>query len=212
MADHLQLPQPIRLDSRRTRPGFGSRPDRVPGSHGKKLRGDLDRAITAMRPVRIVEGVDPSYVFKICAVGRLEDSALRSSGLQWLGDTNEWTYFVLAPGDDPESLRANLDSYSAAGDRAQQAPRRAFFDTIEEFLPYGRDDRRGPGLPADGQGLDEPLLVDVVVWPSPRQSSCPSPCRGCPTSHRAERRRGRADGRRARSLHGHARPCRSSGA
>ena len=44
--------------------------------------------------------------------------------------------------------------------------RLAGFDSIDEFLPYGRDDRRGPGVPADGGSLDEPIAVDIIVWPS----------------------------------------------
>lgn len=166
MADHLQLPQPIRLESRRAGTGFGERRQRNPGRHGRKLGDDLDRAITAMRPARTIEGIDPAYVFKIRAVGRLDDSALHTRGLHWLGDTKDWTYFVLAPGDDPVELRKNLGSYGAAGDRADEAPGRTFFDSIEEFLPYDRVDRRGPGLPADGDDFDAPLAVDVIVWPS----------------------------------------------
>jgi hypothetical protein len=166
MADHLQLPQPIRLESRRAGTGFGQRTNRNPGRHGKKLDEDLTRAIAAMRPARAIEGVDPAYVFKVRALGLLTESALRSSDLQCLGDTKDWTYFVLAPGDDPAELRKNLESYGAAGDRADGAPGRSFFDSIQEFLPYDREDRRGPGIPPDGEPLDEPLAVDVIVWPS----------------------------------------------
>lgn len=167
MADHLQLPQPIPLESRRAGTGFGQRTQRNPGRHGGKLNQDLDRAIAAMRPSRTIEGVDPAYVFKIRAVGPLDDSALRTSHLQWLGDTKDWTYFVLAPGDDPAQLRQNLSDYGAVGDRSDEAPGRSFFDSIEAFLPYDRGDRRGAGLPADGEPLDSPLAVDVILWPSP---------------------------------------------
>lgn len=167
MADHLQLPPPIRLESRRAGTGFGQRTGRNPGRHGKKLDEDLTRAISAMRPARTIEGVDPAYVFKIRAVGRLDDAALRGSGLQWLGDTKDWTYFVLAPGDDPAELRKNLGRYGAAGDRANEAPGRSLFDSIDAFLPYDREDRRGPGIPADGDPLDEPLAIDLILWPSP---------------------------------------------
>lgn len=166
MADHLQLPAPVPLESRRASTGFGQRTTRTPGRHGRKLDRELTRAVAAMRPARTIEGVDPAYVFKIRAAGRLDDSALRSSDLRWLGDTKDWTYFVLAPGDDPRKLRENLRAYSAAGGRAAEAPGRSFFDSIEEFLPYDRDDRRGAEVPADSALIDVPLAVDVVVWPS----------------------------------------------
>src|SRR6185437_5956969 len=63
-------------------------------------------------------------------------------------------------------LRENLGAYSAAGDRAAEAPGRSFFDSIEDFLPYDRNDRRGPEVPQDGALMDTPLAVDVIVWPS----------------------------------------------
>ncbi len=166
MPDHLFLPAPVRLESRRAGSGFGARPERTPGAHGRKLTDELDGAIKAQRPARTIEGVDPSYVFKIRSAGPLQDTALHSSGLQFLGDTTDWTYFVLAPGDDPRELRRNLASYTAAGDDASSAPGRTFFDSIEEFLPYGREDRHGPGLPADGEALADRLVVDAIVWPS----------------------------------------------
>jgi hypothetical protein len=166
MADHLQLPQPIPLESRRAGTGFGERSIRNPGRHAKKLDADLSKAIEAMRPARTIEGVDPAWVFKIRAVGPLADSALRGSELQWLGDTKDWTYFVLAPGEDPTELRRNLESYGAVGDRLDEAPGRSFFDSIEEFLPYDREDRRGLGLPADGDSFDGAIAIDVILWPS----------------------------------------------
>ena len=119
-----------------------------------------------MRPARTIEGVDPGYVFKIRAAGPLDESALRGSGLQFLGDTKEWTYFVLAPGDDPRDLRGKLDDYGAAGDLADAAPNRTFFDSINEFVPYGREDRRGHGLRSGGDDLTDPIAVDIVIWPS----------------------------------------------
>ena len=165
MSDHLQLPQPTTLESHRANTGFDERPARNPGQHGSKLTNDLNRAITKMRLARTIEGVDPGYVFKIRAAGPLRASALQGSDLQWLGDTKDWTYFVLAPAD-PKELRQNLAIYGAAGDHPDQAQGRTFFDSIEGFLPYDRDDRRGPGIPADGEVLETPLAVDVIVWPS----------------------------------------------
>lgn len=87
--------------------------------------------------------------------------------MQFLGDTVEWTYFVLAPGEDPTELRARLGSYTAAGEDRNKAKGRGLFERIEELLPYDREDRRGRGLPRPGERLSEPLLVDAIVWPSP---------------------------------------------
>lgn len=166
MPDHLLLPAPIRLDSRRAGGGGGKPNHRSPGAHGAKLQNDLDAAIGAQRPMRTIEGVDPALVFKIRATGELKDSTLRSNELQFLGDTADWTYFVLVAGDDPTELRKRLASYASAGDNRDAAQGRTFFEAIEDLLPYDHHDRRGPGLPRDGERFSGTTLVDVILWPS----------------------------------------------
>jgi hypothetical protein len=167
MPDHLLLPAPVGLESRRVAGGRGKTHHRSPGSHGGKLTQELDAAVEAQRPTRTIEGVDPACVFKLRATGELKESALRTNDLQFLGDTAEWTYFVLVPGEDPPKLRERLGKYTAGGEDRSKAPGRGLFEAIEELLPYDRDDRRGLGLPPDGERLSESLLVDVIVWPSP---------------------------------------------
>jgi hypothetical protein len=167
MADHLLLPVPVRLDSRRAGGGGGKTHQRLPGAHGEKLKQELDAAIAAQRPARTIEGVDPACVFKLRATGELKETALATNQLQFLGDTAEWTYFVLASGEDPTELHERLGSYTAAGEDRSKAKGRGLFEQIEELLPYDRDDRRGWGLPSTGERVSEPLLVDVIVWPSP---------------------------------------------
>lgn len=167
MPDHLRLPQPRPVDSRRRPPGGGDRDQPQPGRHGAKLTEQLDSALEKQRPMRTIEGVDPASVFKLRAQGTVADATLGTHGLRFLGETAEWTYIVLAPGDDPETLRDNLREYAAAEADRSRAPNRTFFEAVVELLPYGRDDRRGPGLPPEEAALGESLVVDVVVWPSP---------------------------------------------
>ncbi len=171
MADHLLLPAPVGLDSRRAGGGGGQTPQRSPAGHGGKFTRELDAAIAAQRPTRTIEGVDPACVFKLRATGELKETALATNELQFLGDTAEWTYFVLVPGEDPTELRKRLGSYTAAGEDRSKAEGRGLFERIEELLPYDREDRRGPGLPPTGERVSEPLLVDVVVWPSSETTS-----------------------------------------
>lgn len=161
MPDHLALPAPLEVPTRRQGTGGAGRPPREPGQHGRKLRSDLDSAAAAARPARIVEGVEPGMVFKVRAAGRLDDAALRNRGLSFLGDTREWTYFVLLASDDPMQLREELGRY------AQSSDLRSFFELVDEILPYGREDRRDPGLPAEGEAFEGGLVVDAIAWPSP---------------------------------------------
>lgn len=166
MADHLRLPRPRVLDSRRARTGGGEPVHRVPGRHGGKLKGELTAATSAPRPVRTKDGVNPAQVFKIRTVGGVDDAKLESSGFQWLGNTRDWTYFVLAE-DGPVEFERMLDSYTAAGDKRAGAPDLTFFEHIEQILPYGPEDRRGPGLSEEALAAVDQLVLDAIIWPSP---------------------------------------------
>lgn len=161
MPEHLQLPEPRPLASRRSGSGPpGDRPPRDPASHGGKLRGDLASIAAArLSAARVViEGVDPRLVFKVRATTRLD---LNPRGLTFLGDTVDWTYFVVPHDVEASQLLADLAEYeSGDGPRVLEG----FFGNIEGIEPYSAEDRRGPGLP-DGP-FDGTHVTDVHVWPS----------------------------------------------
>ena len=169
MPDHLLLPDRVAVPTRRQGGGGGAAPSRNPRTHGGDLERQLQRAVTVGREIRVVEGIDPGLVFKIQAIpgARLDDADWRRRGLTLLGDTEDWTYFVLSSEDIPGQLQAELARYSEGEDReGGVAPLKTFFNALEDIRPYSRDDRRSPDLPAELDALTRPLVVDVVVWPS----------------------------------------------
>lgn len=110
--------------------------------------------------------MDPAQVFKLRTVGGISETTLASSELQWLGNTADWTYFVLAE-EGPEEFERMLDSYTAAGERREGAPHLGFFEHIDQILPYGPEDRRGPGVSDEELTEADQLAIDIVIWPSP---------------------------------------------
>lgn len=83
-------------------------------------------------------------------------------GLVFLGDTADWTYFVVPSEVDGATFGGQLDQYERS-----DAPKvvMEFFANIATIEPYGPQDRRGPGLPQPG--YDGDALLDVMLWPSP---------------------------------------------
>lgn len=159
MPPHLQLPEPRRLDSRRSG-GGGNNTDKDfpdPRVHGGVLREQIERA-TLVPSQAPSEGVDPRAVFKVRAKPRLK---LEQRGLYFLGDTADWRYFVVP--DDPTATKflRELGQYET-GDGPKVL--REFFGNIEGIERYGPSDRASPGLPtADFSGV---TLVDVLLWQS----------------------------------------------
>lgn len=158
MPDHLLLPEPRRIPSRRVGGSGGGGPTRQRGEHGGHLRQQLTATVRA--PRRLDQGIDPALVFKIRAGSRPDDSAFEGRGLQVLGETVDYTYFVLTE-DQGSQLNDAIQRYIRTGEL------RSFFDQIEDIQPYNSLDRMGPGL---GEllpdGFDDSRTLDVTIWPS----------------------------------------------
>jgi len=157
MPEHLLLPDPRPVGSRRTGGGGGGAPNRDRSRHGTRLRAQLQAVVAA--PRRLNAGVDPSLVFKIRTSGRPQGSGLEGRNLQVLGETRDYTYFVLAD-DQGAALATALASYSTSG------ALRSLVDLIDEIEPYSEQDRRGPGLDAVPSLPTSSLLVDIIIWAS----------------------------------------------
>lgn len=156
MPDHLLLPPPRKLESRRVSGGGGGGPNRNRSQHGRDLRSQLGRIVAS--PRRIAQGVDPNLVFKIRAASRPADSGFEGRNLLILGESVDYTYFVMAE-DDGAGLAKSLGTYSANGVLS------SFFDVVEDIEAYGPEDRRGVGL--EGlNGFVGTIVVDVGIWPS----------------------------------------------
>lgn len=168
MADHLELPDPLALQDRRQGSAFGSTEAREPTSHGRALREELDDARDV--PLRrVVDGVDPRRVFKVRSTTRITDSELASRDLQLLGDTDDWSYFVVPDEEDATELYRAIEAYAHGGVDGGSAPLAGFFDRIVHIEPYGSSDRTNSTLAAALESAAWPLLVDIVIWPSPDQ-------------------------------------------
>lgn len=156
MPEHLLLPNPRPLQSRRSSPAGGGSPTRQRGQHGAHLRQQLQ---AARAPRQLNAGVDPDLVFKIKAVARPEDSSFDGRGLQVLGETVDYTYFVLST-DQGTALDQAVDRYIRKGEL------RTFFNQIDDIEPYGAADRTGPGIADLDGGHNGENDVDVIIWPS----------------------------------------------
>ena len=168
MADHLLLPDRIALTSRRQGGGTPRTPSRNPRRHAERLTREVAEAVALATQIRVVEGVEPGLVFKMRATQRITDEAFGSRDLTFLGETSDYTYFVFSDADIPRRLLDQLATYGEAPDQeGALGVGRSFFNLIEFIEPYGPEDRRTPGVPDDLTGLTEPMLIDVVAWPSP---------------------------------------------
>jgi subtilisin family serine protease len=123
-------------------------------------------AVAYSSDLRVVEGVDPGLVFKLRAAHGIAEATFTSRNLDFLGETGDFTYFVYS-GEEPDKLLSQLQRYSRGPDEAGgKGDGRTFFDVLEAVEPYGPEDRRGRGIPADLNELEEPSIVDVIAWPS----------------------------------------------
>ena len=166
--DHLELPQPVALPDRRQGSAFGASQPCEPSTHGGALHRGLDEARAA--PVcEVVDGVDPRRVFNNCSSTRITDAEPGARELQLLGDTDDWTYFVVPDEESAAELYRAIDAYSRGGADGEAAPLAGFFDRISQFEPYGPEDRTtGPLENARRMGSGHSRF-NIVIRPSPDQ-------------------------------------------
>ena len=162
MPQHIPLPSPIAVGSRRAQPSGGSA--QPPGNrqrHGAALKEQLSNAV-AGEPAAAsrASGIDPRRVFKVAANNRISDSDFRNKGLTLLGETLDWGYFVLPADEAAQEFEEAIARY------AETEEGRSFFDVVDHILPYTADDRRGPGLLPDDPPAEPPILLDIHLWPA----------------------------------------------
>ncbi len=157
MPQHLPLPNPHWIRSRRTSRAGGERPKRSPEKHGRHLHDQLTEITRA--PHRLDNGIDPSLVFKIKACSRPAKESFEGRGLQTLSESMDYTYFVLTA-DQGTKLSQAIDQYTSTGKL------RSFFDLIDDIEPYGPEDRRGPGVDPSYDAYSGRRVVDVTLWPA----------------------------------------------
>src|SRR5437868_1032763 len=110
MPEHLRLQDPLRPGGRRQGAGAPPLVPRNPRKHGAALKREFETS--ALRPRNpVVDGVDPNLVFKIAGRSRITDQTWAGRGLTLLGESEDWTYFVLSPLELPDQLRRELDAY-----------------------------------------------------------------------------------------------------
>lgn len=164
MSDHLFLPEPWRIPSRRAAGGGGGSPERRRGEHGTHLQNQLFEVIRAPRGAD--RGIDPNLVFKIRAVSRPAESSFTGRNLKILGETEDYTYFVFSD-DYGASLSNALGDYTRSGFLG------SFFDSVNDIESYGPEDRQGPGV-KDSTGFDGKRIFDVGLWASADQAEAAS--------------------------------------
>jgi len=162
--DHLSLPDPASLPTHRAR-STPRTPERNPHRHGGGLVTSLSASVAKARQIQITEGVDPALVFKVRAAGRLSEDKWRQRGLELLTEGEEWNYVVLSPGIEPPSVGDELTRYAAGPDAdASTAPLASFFAYVEEFEPYGPEDRLADAVATNLDATPGP--IDIIIWPA----------------------------------------------
>lgn len=176
MADHLRLPSPHLLDSRRRASRFDPNrgpvePDR-PG-HARTLAGvleglglphpGLDGGIIA--PVGEAEEADSRIVLVFEGRAALADGPFRRWSMRPLAEGAGNTYMVMT---DLESRRAFAELVSLYGGNEDDWDKveawRQQLDAIKGVHVYGREERASSDL--DELTFAVPEIIDVLLWPS----------------------------------------------
>ena len=164
MPDHLRLPEPYRVRSRRV---SGAEPGRVPTSrayHGSELARHLDSVDELAEEAG---EIDTDFIIKLSGRTRLSPPYQKWK-LVKLGEGPNWSYFVLASSETREMLRRLFNDYAASGDDGEGWEHAKSWSQFVRDLTgiefYGPEDRSHPSL--DDLTFENLELIDVSLWPS----------------------------------------------
>lgn len=169
--DHLPLLRYTRDEPRRKKPGFSTAIARNPGSHGAKLRKELDDVIAAAAAAPRVEGLDPSLILKVELTGAIDEDAWRREGFQVVAQNPGNIYVLFATDAELKDFKVKLAKFQGgATGTAKNAPSTSLFGAVERTVALEPKDRIGPRLKArsietlaniNGR---ETFVVDIEVW------------------------------------------------
>ena len=169
--DHLPLLRYVRDEPRRKKRGFSSPVLRNPGTHGAKLRKELDSVISTTAAAPRIEGLDPSLILKVELTGAIDEEAWRKSGFQVVAQNSGNIYVLFASDAQLADFKKKLQKFQqGAKGNAKNAPYANLFNTVERALALEPKDRIGPRLKVQGIATPKDIdgrqvfVVDVEAW------------------------------------------------
>lgn len=172
MADHLPLPEGVRLDSRR-RAGRPTEDDPVArAGHASQLRRQLLEIAPDLEESEADAETGTSWlVLKFTGRTRLDAGPLHRMKMIVVGEGDGWTYAVVSSRESRRQLAKVLAEYANTTqdlDEDWDHPKTwaTLLDHIEGIDLYGPDDRQDPEL--DELDWSRSHLIDVLLWPSER--------------------------------------------
>ncbi|MFA5950457.1 MAG: S8 family peptidase [Hyphomicrobium sp.] len=168
--DHLPLLRYVRDELRRKKPGFSVAITRNPGTHGAKLRTELEDVIQSAAAAPRVEGIDPALILKVELVGAVEEDVWRRNGFQVLAQNPGNIYVLFSTDTELKDFKAKLNSFQGGAQGTVNAPFASLFNTIERASGIEPGDRLGSRLklqglsgPGDIDGR-ESFVIDIEIW------------------------------------------------
>lgn len=170
--DHLPLPGPQVLDSRRAR--GNPTPERIVRrfQHGADLTTVLDTLAAQIPPEQAeTEEDDARIVLKFRGTTRLANGPFARLRFTPLGEGEDWTYYVLSTRESRELLAGVLGDYAGLPDGQTRDvnwdhPKSwaEFLDHIDGIELYGPEDRRDPTLAS--LAFNPVDTIDCLLWPA----------------------------------------------
>ena len=170
MPDHLHLPDPRHVPSRRLTSGASERRPAPRAAHGAQLAADL---ANAARMAAEAEEIDTEFIVKFRGDNRLKPP-YKAWNLTPLGEGAGWTYYVLISAEARSFLRDLFNDYSQSPDDGSEWQHaQAWAEFVRDLTGiefYGPQDRAHASLAE--LSFDSLELLDVSIWPSltPREA------------------------------------------
>jgi hypothetical protein len=164
MPDHLRLPEPHHVVSRRVTGPPSGRPPVSRAYHGSQLARHLDSVDELAEEAG---EIDTDFIIKLTGETRLSPPYQKWK-LVKLGEGPDWSYYVLASAEARDTLRQLFNDYASSGEAGERWDHaKSWNDFVHDLADldfYGPEDRYHQSL--GDLAFTTLEFLDVSIWPS----------------------------------------------
>lgn len=178
---HLNLPR-IEFELARRKTGFGRAPIRDYGTHGRRLKRQLNTVLNRFHAVRPPRGINPDLILRVelNPEAGLDEEMWERCGLTLLSVDENKTLILFSSDEELTGFNRRLEQYQVGPTRRGQrsSPHSGLFSCIDEIGEVRPEDRIGrlfrlAGITTcEDFQTNESYTVDVELWDLGTRTLC----------------------------------------
>ena len=173
--EHLPLHR-LKQQEPRRKQGFGVAVERDYGTHGRRIRQEIEDVVTSQSSRPAIPGINPELILKVQLTRPVDEVEWRRAGFTVIAQNPNNVFVLFADNRELQNFKERLNAFEQGPPPGQKnAPYAPLIACIESASEVSADDRLGPHLRAQGANSAKAIdgrknyVVDIELWdPGPQ--------------------------------------------